>query len=549
MKQHIYLSIIALATFICGCEGEGETYFYGFNNPMSSPSVNYRSANSITLSGYTSGEGIAILDESNNETMMFPYSTYGYNHEINRLRPNTYYKIAFYDKDAKGGIRHSSYSYEKTNDYNNLIKGIETTQVTYYPGTVEYDTLIIGDENMYRKVAVRLQDDNEIWNLRPNTTYSWTTVARDLFGHKYQKPVDKFKTPDYDMYMESVSYQSAVFNAGTVYYTTLYLSDKSDMSNILLSSRSYSRTHISGLTPSKNYYLQTEATDIFGQIYRSPIYNFKTTDFEVITEAPKTTSATAQLKARLNGDVSNHVFTVYFEVYKNGYYELATEATYDSSTKTYYADLAILNRNSTYKYKAVVKVNGRDYVSGEMVDITLDSHHPAEAVDLGLSVKWASWNIGARSPEEDGGLYAYGDYLGEYYVTSNLSQSDISGTYSDPARRLWGGNWRLPTSSETYELYINCAASIDYVNGVKGYRYTSKKNGNSIFFPAAGYRQNSAYKAIDKGSYMSVWGGTVQKPTWEWRYYNANYFWCNDNSYSYDYANYTTGRSLRPVCQ
>ena len=79
-------------------------------------------------------------------------------------------------------------------------------------------------------------------------------------------------------------------------------------------------------------------------------------------------------------------------------------------------------------------------------------------VDLGLSVKWAAYNVGASSPEEYGGLYGWADPTGEKKAT-NSSDSlsgtppfNISGTQYDIARAKWGEKWRLPTQQELKEL-------------------------------------------------------------------------------------------------
>lgn len=106
-------------------------------------------------------------------------------------------------------------------------------------------------------------------------------------------------------------------------------------------------------------------------------------------------------------------------------------------------------------------------------------------VDLGLSVSWATCNVGANVPE------AYGDYLPFFYAgvedVKNAPQ-DISGTKWDWATHLWGNAWRLPTASEMYEL-LNCKWETVTYRNTKGARVTGP-NGNSIFIPFAG---NSYY--------------------------------------------------------
>ncbi len=127
-----------------------------------------------------------------------------------------------------------------------------------------------------------------------------------------------------------------------------------------------------------------------------------------------------------------------------------------------------------------------------------------EAVDLGLSVKWANCNIGASAPEAAGAYYAWGEteekkeytpltykyYLGDLNEDGNYGNSeeyknigrDISGTAYDVVHIKWGGTWRMPTKKELEELCLECSWEDAEVNGVKGKQVTGP-NGNSIFLP------------------------------------------------------------------
>ena len=127
-------------------------------------------------------------------------------------------------------------------------------------------------------------------------------------------------------------------------------------------------------------------------------------------------------------------------------------------------------------------------------------------VDLGLSVKWATTNVGATTPEGYGNYFAWGETSPkEVYDWSTYFDSNNGETFTkyyhgggkttldpedDAAHVNWGGDWRMPTFDETYELQNNC--TFDWKEnyngtGVNGHLVTSKKNGNSIFLPAAGY--------------------------------------------------------------
>ena len=131
-------------------------------------------------------------------------------------------------------------------------------------------------------------------------------------------------------------------------------------------------------------------------------------------------------------------------------------------------------------------------------------------VDLGLSVKWATMNVGASSPEDYGSYFAWGEtsvkssYTGDNCSTYGKSIGDIGGTSLDAARANWGGSWRLPTIEEFQELLDNCNWTWTTLNGKAGYEVVSKKNGNSIFLPAAGARyETSLYDAGSFGYYRN----------------------------------------------
>ncbi len=191
---------------------------------------------------------------------------------------------------------------------------------------------------------------------------------------------------------------------------------------------------------------------------------------------------------------------------------------------------------------------------------------PAEAIDLGLSVKWASYNVGANSPEEYGGYFAWGEtevksnytpltykyYLGDlngdgYYYDSNEYQnigSNISGTSYDVAHVKWGGSWRMPTLDEIKELISNCSWEWTSVNGVSGQKVTGP-NGNSIFLPAAGNRNGT--EVYGRGSYGYYWSGTLYESFSRYAY--GLYFGSGGWDWSDYYGRRYDGRTVRPVTE
>ena len=146
----------------------------------------------------------------------------------------------------------------------------------------------------------------------------------------------------------------------------------------------------------------------------------------------------------------------------------------------------------------------------------VDPTNGHEYVDLGLpsGTKWATCNVGADYPEDYGDYFAWGEtepkeeydlstykwHEGSYYTHTKYCTSSTYGKVDnkttldladDAANANWGGDWRMPTKTEQDELRTECTWTWTTQNGVKGYIVTSKSNGNSIFLPAAGYRDFS----------------------------------------------------------
>ena len=135
-------------------------------------------------------------------------------------------------------------------------------------------------------------------------------------------------------------------------------------------------------------------------------------------------------------------------------------------------------------------------------------------VDMGLSVKWATMNVGASSPGDYGNYYAWGEtatkqrYDEDNCATWEKEIGDISGTSKDVAHAEWGGSWRMPTRAEFRELLyeVNCTWTWATLDGHDGYKVRSKKTGNSIFLPATGWRYGTSLKYA--GEYGGYWGST-----------------------------------------
>ena len=181
-------------------------------------------------------------------------------------------------------------------------------------------------------------------------------------------------------------------------------------------------------------------------------------------------------------------------------------------------------------------------------------------VDLGLSVKWATCNVGAISPEDFGHYFAWGEtstkerYDYDNCPTYGLSYTELqSQGYIDSEGKLtpqydaatanWGGDWRMPTYSEQEELLNNCTWTWTTQNGVNGYNVKGP-NGNSIFLPAAGSRGGSSLDSAGSGG--DYWSSTPCDYGRD--YYAYGLYFGSDGQGMGDYYRYY-GLSVRPVVE
>lgn len=196
-------------------------------------------------------------------------------------------------------------------------------------------------------------------------------------------------------------------------------------------------------------------------------------------------------------------------------------------------------------------------------------HIGHEFADLGLpsGTKWATCNVGASKPEEYGDYFAWGETepkdnydwstykwcngssttMTKYCTNSEYGSVDnkiILELSDDAANANWRGDWRMPTKVEYDELRNLSYTTWTWtsLNGVNGYKVTSKTNGNSIFLPAAGYRYDSdlAY-AGSNGYYLSssLYAGYSGRP--------YGLLFCSSFGVAWNYFDHYYGQSVRAV--
>ena len=179
-----------------------------------------------------------------------------------------------------------------------------------------------------------------------------------------------------------------------------------------------------------------------------------------------------------------------------------------------------------------------------------------EYVDLGLSVKWATCNVGASKPYEYGEYYSWGEtetkesYEPGNYTYANggsaVNDKNTLDIENDVAHKKWGGKWRMPSREEFDELIQNCTWTWTTQNDVNGFLVTSNKPGytdRSIFLPAAGLRSLSELRL--SGDIGFYWTTTPSEHFAE----SACFLYITPGFKSlYESAARNQAHSVRPVC-
>ena len=188
--------------------------------------------------------------------------------------------------------------------------------------------------------------------------------------------------------------------------------------------------------------------------------------------------------------------------------------------------------------------------------------HEYVDLDLPSGTKWATTNIGAKTPEEFGDFFFWGGTKGQKVfsksttLTYNLELEEmIEKGYCDKdgiltkeydaANCNWGDGWRMPTIEECEELIQNTTRKQTEINGIVGIMYTSKNNGNSIFFPSAGYYITDIL--AQDGIIGEYWSSSYAKTSVENTFYEykGKLLYSSNGFVSNDYRN--IGLPIRPV--
>ena len=325
-------------------------------------------------------------------------------------------------------------------------------------------------------------------------------------------------------------------------------------------------SQIPNLVPNTQYYVRAYATNAKGVTAYGEEVSFTTLEklLPIVITAEVTditlSSATCGGEVAFEGNVAVTARGICWSTSQKPTIE-DNKTTEGSGVGSFTSQIQNLVSNTQYYIRAYA-TNEVGTVYGEEVSFTTLERNAngREYVDLGLSVKWATCNVGATSPEEYGDYFAWGEittkaeYNSSNCPTYGLSTSQLQeqgyidgeGNLTpqyDAATVNWDGGWRMPTKSEQEELLDNCTWTWTTQNGVNGYNVTGP-NGNSIFLPAAGYRFKPSLNNAGGNGYY--WSST------HYDYYICDYAFRIDfdsvDRFVYEYGRYY-GQSVRPVIE
>ena len=325
-------------------------------------------------------------------------------------------------------------------------------------------------------------------------------------------------------------------------------------------------SNMTNLEHNTTYYVRAYAINEVGTSYGEEV-SFTTLEklLPTVTTATEVTditytSATCGGEVTFNGNVSVTARGICWNTTQNPTIE-DNKTTDGSGVGSFTSNLSNLEHNTTYYVRAYATNEvGTAYgeeVSFTTLERTFENGH--EYVDLGLSVKWATCNVGATTPEEYGDYFAWGEtttketYDYDNCPTYGLSTSELQSqgyidnegnltAQYDAATANWGGNWRMPTYAELSELNTQCTWEWINENDFKGYKVTGP-NGNSIFLPAAGYRGGSSLYSAGGSGYC--WSSAPI----ENNDYSAYDLYFNSSNHIVGSDSRYYGQSVRPILE
>lgn len=248
------------------------------------------------------------------------------------------------------------------------------------------------------------------------------------------------------------------------------------------------------LLPNTTYYYAMYLEN-YGEYFFGETNTFTTNQVNITSlDASKITAHSALLSATYNND-STYCYQLGFclssTTNEPSIDDCESNSTMDVQEKINYKDYCAtasgLKTNTTYYYRPYIYSEDGTFYGETKTFTTTDTISVDGTVDLGLSVLWATDNLGATENNLTGNYYAWGEtspkntfFINGYTIPN---RDNIAGTQYDVATTTFGNGWRMPTKQEICELTEHCNMTVAIKNGTKGIKMTSLLTGQSVFFP------------------------------------------------------------------
>ena len=402
--------------------------------------------------------------------------------------------------------------------------------------------------------------------LSRNTRYSYVAYVK-LDGILYKAEPKTFKTASIQASVTAeaskIQYYSATISGcltvqseGSFYKSAVlyYSSSESTLDGLKSNGTrktltlgeygSYSET-LSSLSSSTSYnFIVVAEVDDVELVTEVKSFKTLTIQASVTAEASdiKCNSATISGSLSIQSEGSFHKYAVLYysssESTLDGLKSNGTRKTLTLGEYGSYSETLSVSSSTSYNFAVVAEVDFVEFAS-TIGNFTTPAPPEPSLVDLGLSVKWASCNLGASKPSEYGGYYLWAgtkdvsdtsiylywdncpyhtgseDYSGwtKYNTKSSYGTVDnktVLEPMDDAASVALGGKWRIPTDAEWDELINSCSWTWTTIDCVNGCKVQSKKPGytdNWIFLPAAGHRAYDVQLGV--GSYGNYWSSSL----------------------------------------
>ena len=472
-----------------------------------------------------------------------------YTYRLSNLIDETQYYVRAYAQNKIGIVYGETNSFTTLSALPPIVSINEVTDVDYHTATITADVISDGGADVTERGICYSTIENpttestkvisgkgtggytiNLTNLQDSTTYYVRAYAINKKGIAYGEQ-KSFTTKESTLpsvttsATSNISYTSAIVGGnvtsdgganiterGVVYSTT----QNPTTSNTKVPSGNGKGSFsclLSNLQDGTNYYVRAYAINKKGTSYGEQ-KSLTTKAYALPSVTTSSATNISYTSATIGGNVTNDGGATVTErgvVYSTSQNPTTSNSKVicGSGEGDFSCTLTSLNCGTTY-YVCAYAVNCKGTSYGNQIRFTTFTTH--SYVDLGLSVKWATCNIGAETPEEYGEFFAWGEvepkenyswrtykwsnttgstltkYNTEssYGIVDNKTQLDIS---DDAASANWGGDWRMPTAAEWEELRRECT----WTWSNKGYKVTSDINGKSIFLPAAGSMNESTH--------------------------------------------------------